>query len=201
MEKTASVKKSFRSKFSFNAPVVLGFALFCVGVQLISMLTRGASNRALFSVYRSSFADPLAYLRCLLHVAGHRDWGHLLNNMMYIMLLGPLLEEKYGHKQILLVMVITALTTGVINLLFFPSAALLGASGIVFAMIMLSSITETRDHKIPVTFIVVAILYMGVQVYNGLFTADNISQMAHIVGGLVGTVLGFALGKMKKKKS
>lgn len=77
--------------FSFNSPVVLVFALICLLAQVLNVITGGASNRLLFSVHRSSFGDPLAYLRVVLHACGHADWNHLLNNMMYILLLGPML--------------------------------------------------------------------------------------------------------------
>lgn len=182
-------------KITFNAPAILTFALVCVVVQVLNMLTYGASNRALFSTYRSSLLNPLTWVRCVTHVLGHADWSHLLNNMMLLLVLGPMLEEKYGTKNVVFVMLATAVTTAVVNMIFFPNVALLGASGIVFAMVLLSSITSTDGHTIPLTFILVAVLYIGQQVYEGIFVADNISQMGHIVGGLVGTVLGFVMSR------
>ena len=185
-------------RLSYNAPVVLTFVLLCVAVQGLNLLTGGASNRLLFSVYRSSFLDPLAYLRVFLHVLGHSGWEHLLNNMMYLLILGPMLEEKYGSRTMLFTILATALATGLVNLIFFPHTALLGASGIVFAWILLSSITVTDRNTIPLSFLLVAVLYLGQQVYGGLFTRDNISQMAHIVGGIVGSVTGFAINHGKR---
>ena len=189
-----------RLKITFNSPAILTFALACVVVQVLNMLTHGASNRVLFSTYRSSLLNPLTWLRCVTHVLWHADWGHLLNNMMLLLVLGPMLEEKYGTKNIVLVMLATAVTTAVVNMVFFPNVALLGASGIVFAMVLLCSITSTDGHTIPLTFILVAVLYIGQQVYEGLFVADNISQMGHIVGGLVGTVLGFAMSRAQMNR-
>ena len=187
-------------RISFNAPAILSFALLCVVVQLVSMLTKQASTNLLFSVYRSSFANPLTYVRCFTHVLGHSGWDHLMGNMMYLLILGPMLEEKYGTANMIFVILATALVTGVINLIFFPTTRLLGASGVVFAMILLSSITTTKDRSIPVTFILVALLYIGQQVYQAIFVKDNISQMAHIVGGLVGTGLGFTMNRLKMNR-
>ncbi len=184
-----------RWRISFNSPAVLTFTLVCVAVQVLNMLTGGASNRAVFCVYRGSLINPMTWLRCVTHVFGHADWDHLLNNMMYLLILGPMLEEKYGTANIAIVMLITAVVTGVVNILFFPGVALLGASGIVFAMVLLSSITSVTDGTIPLTFILVAVLYIGRQLYQGLFVRDSISQMAHIVGGLVGTALGFVMAR------
>ena len=193
------MKKKLR--LSFNAPAVLTFTALCVIAQLISMLTRGESNRVLFSVYRASLLDPLTWVRCFTHVLGHAGWDHLLGNIMYILILGPMIEEKYGTATTAFIMAATALVIGVINMVFFPGVMLLGASGIVFAFILIASITIREDNTIPVTFILVAVLYLGQQIWQGLFSQDNVSQMAHIVGGAVGAVLGFLLGKAKQKHS
>ena len=193
------MKKKLR--LSFNAPAVLTFTALCVIAQLISMLTRGESNRVLFSVYRASLLDPLTWVRCFTHVLGHAGWEHLLGNIMYILILGPMIEEKYGTATTAFIMAATALVIGVINMVFFPGIMLLGASGIVFAFILIASITIREDNTIPVTFILVAVLYLGQQIWQGLFSQDNVSQMAHIVGGAVGAVLGFLLGKAQQKKN
>ena len=131
------------------------------------------------------------------HHSGHVDFSHLMNNMLYVLILGPMLEEKYGTANMIIVMLATALVTGLLNLLLFPGVRLLGASGIVFAMILLSSITVTEDGAIPLTFILVAALYIGQQVYEGLFLRDNVSQLTHIAGGVVGSVLGFVMNRNK----
>ena len=193
------MKKKLR--LSFNAPAVLTFTALCVIAQLISMLTRGESNRVLFSVYRASLLDPLTWVRCFTHVLGHAGWEHLLGNIMYILILGPMIEEKYGTATTAFIMAATALVIGVINMVFFPGVMLLGASGIVFAFILIASITIREDNTIPVTFILVAVLYLGQQIWQGLFSQDNVSQMAHIVGGAVGAGLGFLLGRAKQKRS
>lgn len=187
-------------KLSFNAPAILSFVAICVVVQIVNLLTNGASNRTVFSVYQSSLLNPLTYVRCICHVFGHADWNHLIGNMMYILILGPMIEEKYGTSNTIFVMVATALVTGIINMVFFPGVRLLGASGIVFAFILIASITTREDYTIPVTFILVALLYIGQQVYEGIFQKDNISQMAHIAGGVVGSVLGFIMQKFRMSR-
>ncbi len=187
-------------RISFNSPVVLGFTFLCLMTQVLNLLTGGASNRLLFSVYRASALDPLTYLRLVLHVAGHADWEHLLSNMMYFLILGPMLEEKYGGKNLLYVMLITALVTGVLTILLFPHVRLLGASGIVFAFILLSSITVREQGTIPLTFLLVALMYIGQQVYEGIFLSDNVSQITHIAGGAVGSCLGFVMNRRSLRK-
>jgi GlpG protein len=114
---------------------------------------------------------------------------------MYILIVGPLLEEKYGSADLLFVILATAFVTGVANYIFFPQYVVLGASGVVFALIILSSLTSFKDGTIPLTFILVSVLYIGSEVYSAIFVNDNISNFSHIVGGMVGGGLGFAGNK------
>ncbi len=189
-----------RLRLKMNAPAVLIFVIICFAVQLLNLLTRGKSNELVFSVYRSSLLNPMTYIRCVCHVFGHADWEHLLGNMMYLLILGPMLEEKYGTANLTFVMLTTAIVTGVINMLIFPHVRLLGASGIVFAFILLASITTTEERTIPLSFVLVAAIYIGQQIYQGIFLRDNASQLTHIVGGIVGSVLGFTMNRLKMNR-
>lgn len=185
-------------KITFNSPVILTFAIISLIALILNIITSGASNQTLFMTYHSSLKAPLTYVRFFTHVLGHADWAHFIGNMSYILLLGPLLEEKYGSTRILQVIVITALATGLINYIFFWNVALCGASGVCFAFILMSSLTSFRSGEIPLTFVLVAVIYLGQQIYEGLVMVDNISNMAHIVGGIVGGLAGFYLNKKSK---
>ena len=90
-------------RIKFNSPVILVFVALCFGAMALSILTGGAFDDLLFVTYHSSLKDPLTYVRFFTHVIGHANWTHLIGNMMYILLLGPLLEERYGGKKILMV--------------------------------------------------------------------------------------------------
>ena len=65
----------------------------------------------------------------------------------------------------------------------------------VFAFILLSSFTRFKEGEIPLTFILVAIIFLGQQVYYGMFMQDNISNLSHIIGGIMGAVFGFVFMK------
>ena len=187
-------------KVSFNSPVVLTFTIICAITLLLDYITKGYTNAHLFSVYRSSWTNPLTYVRLFGHIAGHGGLDHFMGNIMLILVVGPMLEEKYGSSNILFVILATALATGIAHLIFVPGYALLGASGVVFAFIMLSSFTCIKEVKIPLTFILVALLYIGQQVYEGLFVQSNISNLTHILGGLMGAVLGYVMHKNKMNR-
>lgn len=176
-------------KFQYNSPVVLTFAIISLFVLILGNVTDGSTTQKFFCVYRSSFLSPLTYVRAFTHVLGHANLSHYTNNMLLILLLGPMLEEKYGSKLMFEMIAITALVTGLINNIFF-STGLLGASGIVFMMIILSSMASAQEGKIPLTLIVALVIYLGQEVVAGLFTKDQISQLTHIIGGICGVIFG-----------
>ena len=157
---------------------------------LLDGATAGWTTSHLFCVYRSSLKDPLFYIRLFGHVLGHADLDHFLNNMLLFLVIGPPMEEKYGSIPLLKAIVLTALVSGVLQCLLFPGVALLGASGIVFMLIMLSSLAGISGG-IPVTMLLVAALYLGDQIYAILFVRDNVANFMHIVGGVCGTAFGF----------
>lgn len=183
--------RSFSLRLRYNAPVVLTFFFFTLAALVLNRVTRGVSNGLLFSVYRSSWTDPLAYIRVFTHVLGHSGIEHWSANMTLFLLLGPILEEKYGSRDLLIMILIVAGVTGILNMIFFPGTALMGASGVVFMMMILSSVVSVQRGEIPLTLILVAVIYLGQEIYSGLFTADNISQLSHILGGVCGCVFGF----------
>ncbi len=190
-----------RYKIVLNAPVVLGYTFLCVIVLVINMLTLGKANTLLFSVYRSPLRSLFTYFRFIGHVFGHSSVSHLINNVMLILLVGPGLEERYGSGKIALVILVTAFVTGLVHFIFFPGAALLGASGVVFAFIMLSAAIGIRDREIPLTFILVTVLYLGEQIYEGIFALDNVSHLTHIIGGVIGAVYAYMWrGKGSKRR-
>lgn len=63
---------------------------------------------------------------------------------------------------------------------------------------MLASFTDFREGEIPITFILVAAIFIGQQVYEGITVQNNISNMAHIVGGIVGAIIGYGLNVKSK---
>lgn len=193
MQNNMTTKKKL--KITFNAPVVLSLAAISFVATLLNYVTGGASGRVLFMTYHSPLSSPMTWIRAFTHIFGHADWTHLIGNMSYLLLLGPMLEEKYSSQTLAGVIAVTAVVTSVVNYIFFPGIALCGTSGVVFAFILLSSFTEFREGEIPVTFILVAVFFLGQQIYDGITVQDNISNMAHIVGGIIGGLLGYGLNK------
>jgi len=177
----------------FNAPVVLTFAFLSLLALVLGEFTGGATTSQFFCVYRASLADPCTYIRFFGHVLGHSSYAHYMGNMLLLLLVGPALEEKYGSRTLLWVITVTAVVTGLVQFIFFPGTALLGASGVVFMMIVLSSFTEMKKGGIPFTMILVVLFYLGGELADGLLNTDNVSQLTHIIGGVIGIIFGFSL--------
>lgn len=185
-------------KITFNSPVTLSFTMICFIATLLGFLSNGRITKIIFMTYHSSLMNPMTYIRFVTHVFGHEGWPHFIGNASYLLLLGPMLEEKHGSKELIEVIGITALVTGVVNYIFFVNIGLCGASGVVFAFIILASFTGFREGEIPLTFLLVAAIFIGQQVYEGISMQDNISNMAHIMGGVIGAIMGYSLNRKSK---
>ncbi|MDR3170889.1 MAG: rhomboid family intramembrane serine protease [Treponema sp.] len=179
-------------RIKYNAPTVLTFTFISTLVLLLSNTLFPALRNSWFVVPGHGGFVPShlrSWITLFTHVLGHADWAHLISNFSFILLIGPILEEHYGSLPLLIMIVLTALITGVLNVCFF-STALLGASGVVFMMILLASFTNISKGEIPLTFILVLVFYLGREIFNA-FNANRISEFAHIVGGLCGSLFGF----------
>ncbi len=179
-------------KIRYNAPVTLTFTLLSFSVLILDSVFGLGLTVNLFSIPARGvfdFSNPLHYVRLLTHAVGHASWSHFMGNFAFILLLGPILEEKYGSRNILVMMVVTALVTGLLNVLFLTTG-LLGASGIVFMMILLGSFTNIQRGEIPLTFLLVLTIYLAGELARS-FEKNSISEFAHIVGGVCGSLFGF----------
>ncbi len=189
--------KKWTLRIQYNSPVALTFAVISFAALVLSWVLGDAVMQKFFCVYRASLYDPLTYLRFFTHVLGHGGWDHYIGNMLLLLVLGPTLEEKYGSRSLLISIVVTAFVSGLVQFIFFPDTALLGASGIVFMMIVMSSLAGMKGNGIPMTLIFVAVFYIGGEIVDALTVKDNVSQLTHIVGGICGAVLGYVLSRRK----
>ena len=96
-------------RIRYNAPVILTFTLISFAVLVLGYITNNRSTETFFMVYRSSLANPLFYLRLFTHILGHANLEHFVGNFTVILLVGPMLEEKYGSRKLLVMITLTAL--------------------------------------------------------------------------------------------
>lgn len=174
----------------YNSTLILSYFFISLVVLILSKITNKKSDTLLFSSYRSSLLNPLTYIRLFTHVLGHQNWRHFSNNFLYILLIGPMIEEKYGTLNLLWMILITAGITGIINSIISKNS-ILGASGIVFMFIVLSSFVNIEAGKIPLTLILIFIFYIVNEIIDGLFKKDNVSHLGHLIGAISGLIFGF----------
>lgn len=155
-------------KLQFNAPVILMFTILALAALIAGNISNGWTTTKFFSVYGLSLGDPFWYIRLFGHVLGHAGWEHYMGNMVLLLVVGPPLEEKYGSWNMLWCILFTALVSGIVHCIWDPNTMLLGASGVVFMLIMLSSLAGMRDGAIPITLILVAVIYLGGRAGGGV---------------------------------
>jgi rhomboid protease GluP len=179
-------------KIRYNAPVTLSFAILSALILFLDQIFALGLIPQLFSVPGKGafeFDSAINWARLFLHPAGHISWEHLLGNFAIILLIGPILEEKYGSFSIFFMLLLTAFITGILNVLLLPNG-LLGASGAAFMMILLASFTNIRNGELPLTFILILIFYLANELITS-FQENQISEFAHIIGGACGSLFGF----------
>jgi len=177
------------TKLHYNSPLILTFSFLCIVCYYLLDFLQSLNSP--FFVLRSSFSFVKIsdYSSVFLYVLNHANPEHLFGNLTFILLLGPILEEKYGRKKLFYMIVVTTLATAILNIIFF-NTGLIGASGIVFMLIILISFVNVEDGRVPLTFIMVFVLFISKEVYAS-FENDQISQFAHIIGGILGAIFGF----------
>lgn len=175
----------------YNSPVVLTYAV--LAMACLALPVSHFMDMRLASPSRLAFSEPVFYARLFTYVLIHAGWSHFKDNLIMILLLGPLLEEKYGSWLLFEMVVITTAVTALISAGFFHTS-IVGGSGLVFMMILLSSFSNFRSRDIPLTFILVSVIYIGSELTQ-VFDEDQISHFGHLAGGLFGAMFGFLRGR------
>ncbi len=186
-------------KIEFNSPVIVWYTIISFAVLLLGYATEHQTTDTYFTCFRTSTSDLMMYFRMVSYVFGHSSVSHYTGNFFLIILIGPMLEEKYGSKTLFFMMAVTALAGGLVNILISP-AGLRGASGIAFLLIILCSCTKVEAGKIPLTMVLVVVIYIGKELFSGMTSVDNVSQLTHIIGGICGIVFGLYYSKKQAEK-
>jgi len=108
----------------YNAPVILTFTLISTAILFLDQLLGSALIQRFFAVYSTfNSASFLDYFRLFTYIFGHKNWTHLMGNFLFILLIGPIVEGKYQSGPMLLMILITALITGLLKFLSLPMSS------------------------------------------------------------------------------
>jgi len=185
-----------------DSPVILGFALACVAVFLADNLVAGTAIGLFACPAWAQFWiwHPLNYLRLFTHVLGHANQAHLRGNLTNMLLVGPPCERQFGSRALLAIIGHVALWSALTHLAVGGSTAWqLGASGVVFALILLNSLISARTGELPLTFILTLVLWCSGEVAASL-AEDGVSHVAHLSGAAVGSCAGYYLHAAQEKR-
>ncbi len=176
---------------SYNSVVILSFFFISLAVYILNNITHGKSNRRIFSSERDHLLNPLTYIRLVTHIFGHENWENFMRNLMYILLIGPMIEEKYGSINLLVMLLITSLVIGLFNTIF-SNYSITGASGNVYMLIVLSSFSNISEGKVPITLVLILIFYIISEFTSRVFEGNKKTyHTGHLLGALCGIGFGF----------
>jgi rhomboid protease GluP len=184
-------------KISYNSPTVLSLslaALFIFGLSLFndSVIAALACPGSFSGLSGLRFYRLFTYIFVHDVGNGHINYNHILGNFSIILLLGPIIEKQYGSFNLVLLIAANSLIGAMLHILFSDNS-LIGASGAAFMFIALVSMGSFRKGEIPLTFILVGLIYFTGEVL-GFFSNDNISRLAHLSGAFVGAFYGLKKG-------
>ncbi len=175
-------------RVTVNAPFSIIFSVVAIALYFLFQ-TDGSIPRMLTLHGDFQLTNWEWYVSLVGYTMGHASLPHLIGNISIILLIGPFVERRWGTKRVLLMVSITGLVTALVHIIFWDHR-LIGASGIVFMLIVISSLVDMRSKEIPLTFILIVFLFIG-QELTKIFDEDQVSQFAHISGGVLGAIFGF----------
>lgn len=192
-----ALKNSLIVQTFFSLPGTLSKSAAELSAQLSETLDKPVQNEGVFN-----FQNPVHYLRLFFYLFGNKNLLQFLISFAFILPLGTQMEERYGSIAICVMILITTLVTGVLNACLIP-AVLCGAGAVVFMLILLCAITSLSKNELPISAIMIFVLYMGCELYlNGAM--DNtkvVSIFAKLAGGLCGSMFGFLSAPKARRAS
>ncbi len=179
-----------------DAPVTVTFSMISILLFVLDSFVVKGKWTALFMSSPAAGGDflfvpnkVLSYVRLVMYSFSAVSWEVLITNLIFILLLGPSMEERYGSVIIGLMMLVSALFSGVLNACFCKNS-IVGCTPIVFMMIFLNSFLSFSKKKIPSSFVLVFILFIVREIFvknpNGV-----VGIFIGIAGGLCGSLFAF----------
>ncbi len=191
------MKKKLKLKFHYDSPVMLTFALVTLLVFILDAFAFKGKLKDMWLVtptaaggqFPFSFSDFPSILRLFIHVFGYSQNEVLICNLIFILLLGPQMEERYGSVIIGIMIFVSSLFSGVLNACFCKNTVC-GAEPVVFMLILLWTMMQLSRSKISASAIAVIALFIAMLIFrknpNGVVGVAVIAA-----GGLCGSLFAF----------
>lgn len=137
----------------------------------------------------------------------HSDANHLLNNMFTLGVVGNETEQRLGHRHFFVLYIISGLLSSLASAFYYMNVAKvsnefvisLGASGAIFGIYgayLVITLLSSKANGNPISFSRIALITL-LLLFSG-FTGENIDNMAHLAGLIVGIIISFIYCKCDK---
>jgi len=173
-----------------------------VGVYLLALLMGGQINGTGSWIYENGvlFGPAVAngdWWRLVTAMFLHYGILHLGMNMLVLWIIGPPLEEYFGHGRYLLVYVVSGLAGSAGALIWSPNALTVGASGAIWGIMGAALVLEARK------IYVFGGQAMGLVVFNLAITflIPGISIGGHVGGLIGGGLCAFAFSGLRRMRA
>ncbi len=178
--------------YSFNYATII-----VVAVNVLAfVLTGSGRNRNFqytFGLQPVLFLKARYYWQLFTYMFMHGSWSHLLGNMIGLLFFGLYIERQLGSKEFLLFYSICGVFCGAVSLavyLFFGfyGVVLVGASGAVYAVLLLFAVIFPRSTvfimgMVPVPAPILVAIYAGIAVFEQAFGMNQgVAHMTHLSG-------------------
>ena len=169
--------------------IAINFIMFCLTGFLFPSL------KYIFSLVPSYILYRHYYWQFLTYMFTHATVSHFIFNMLSLYIFGTAVERRVGSREFLLYYLLTGVLSGVASYAMFYMAntntVLLGASGAIYALLMLFSVLYPKSviyvfGLIPVQAPLLIILYFIIELISGLTAHDGVAHMTHLSGLVFG---------------
>lgn len=184
--------------------IAINFIMFCLTGFLFPSL------KYIFSLVPSYILYRHYYWQFLTYMFTHATVSHFIFNMLSLYIFGTAVERRIGSREFILYYLLTGVLSGVASYAMFYMAntntVLLGASGAIYALLMLFSVLYPRSviyvfGLIPVQAPLLIILYFIIELISGLTAHDGVAHMTHLSGlvfGLLYIVIRMRMNPLKE---
>lgn len=169
--------------------IAINFIMFCMTGFLFPSL------KYIFSLVPSYILYRHYYWQFLTYMFTHATVSHFIFNMLSLYIFGTAVERRVGSREFLLYYLLTGVLSGVASYAMFyvanTNTVLLGASGAIYALLMLFSVLYPKSviyvfGLIPVQAPLLIILYFIIELISGLTAHDGVAHMTHLSGLVFG---------------
>ena len=187
---TSLLRKKISYSFNYAS---LAIAALNVAAFILTGSGRNANLQYIFGLQPVLFVKGRYYWQLLTYMFMHGSWSHLLSNMIGLIFFGIYVEKRTGSKEFILFYLLCGIFCGAASLGIYAlsgywGVVLVGASGAVYALLLLFAVIFPRSTVfifglIPVPAPLLIAIYAGMAVFDQVFGMNQgVAHLTHLSG-------------------